>query len=368
MKVLKKSLGYILGGLIGLGTFPLLFHLGLEAGRQETGPLDFLRLLAYFLVAFVLHLAIHEAGHLVAGLLSGYQFSSYRIFNLMWQKTGDRIRFFLHSIPGTAGQCLMIPPQPVDGKVPYVLYNLGGGLANLLVLPLVYLLSFVGLSREFVLIFVVIGIFMALLNLIPMKDLVANDGHNILSISKLPQGSLYFAAQLHVLDQLIRGRTYKQMDPSFFFKISPEEVTNPIAVSSVFAYINLLMEEEDYAGVKAYIQELDLIDKSPIKIYQTLSKMMLAYCELIQDQPMSVTFEKKEWSLLEALSKSQPSVLVFLYAYYQLVETDDRKAQSYFKILEKLKNSYPFPVEYEQEMKNLTRFQSILDGREIEEV
>ena len=36
--------------------------------------------------ALVLGIAIHEAGHLIFGLMTGYKFSSYRIFSLMWIK------------------------------------------------------------------------------------------------------------------------------------------------------------------------------------------------------------------------------------------------------------------------------------------
>ena len=42
--------------------------------------------LALFLVAYYLHLIIHEAGHLVAGLISGYGFGSFRVGNLMFIK------------------------------------------------------------------------------------------------------------------------------------------------------------------------------------------------------------------------------------------------------------------------------------------
>ena len=36
--------------------------------------------------AMFIQLVIHEAGHLVFGLLSGYRFSSFRIFSFMWIK------------------------------------------------------------------------------------------------------------------------------------------------------------------------------------------------------------------------------------------------------------------------------------------
>ena len=51
--------------------------------------------------AMLLQIIIHEAGHLVFGLLSGYQFSSFRIGNLMFVKIEDKIKIRKFSIAGT---------------------------------------------------------------------------------------------------------------------------------------------------------------------------------------------------------------------------------------------------------------------------
>ena len=82
--------------------------------------------------AMFLQIIIHEGGHLIFGLLTGYGFASFRIGSLMWKKEGDSLKFCRFSLAGTGGQCLMTPPDMADGKFPYVLYNLGGSLANLI--------------------------------------------------------------------------------------------------------------------------------------------------------------------------------------------------------------------------------------------
>ena len=87
-------------------------------------------LLLIMYVAIFAQIIIHEAGHLIFGLVSGYQFSSFRIFSFMWVKENGRIRLRRLSVAGTGGQCLMAPPDMVDGKIPLVLYNLGGSLMN----------------------------------------------------------------------------------------------------------------------------------------------------------------------------------------------------------------------------------------------
>lgn len=75
---------------------------------------------------------LHEAGHLVFGLASGYRFVSFRIGSLMWQKDGGKLRFCRFQLAGTGGQCLMAPPDLTNGKMPCKLYNLGGALMNLI--------------------------------------------------------------------------------------------------------------------------------------------------------------------------------------------------------------------------------------------
>ena len=86
-----------------------------------------------WMVFYFVQVVVHEAGHLVFGLLTGYQFSSFRIGSFMWVKLEGKLKLKRYSLAGTGGQCLMAPPEMVDGKVPYVLYNLGGCLANLIV-------------------------------------------------------------------------------------------------------------------------------------------------------------------------------------------------------------------------------------------
>ena len=52
-------------------------------------------LTGYFhnLIIFTSIIIIHELGHLIFGLLSGYKFSSFRIGNIMLVKTGGKLKF-----------------------------------------------------------------------------------------------------------------------------------------------------------------------------------------------------------------------------------------------------------------------------------
>lgn len=112
--------------------------------------------------ALILQIIIHEAGHLVFGLLTGYRFISFRVSSFMWMKDNDRIRFKRMSIAGTGGQCLMAPPDLKDGKMPVQLYNYGGAIMNLIASVISGGLSLLcpagSLFRPFLLMMLVTGI------------------------------------------------------------------------------------------------------------------------------------------------------------------------------------------------------------------
>ena len=123
--------------------------------------------------AFIFHIIIHEGGHLVFGLLTGYRFSSFRIFSFMWVKEGNTVKFKRHSIAGTGGQCLMSPPDIKNGEMPIVWYNLGGSLMNIIFstvsLICFFLFNSVSVLSGILLLFALLGFSLAILNGVPMR-------------------------------------------------------------------------------------------------------------------------------------------------------------------------------------------------------
>ena len=100
------------GRYFGLAAFMLIGAfcgiLMVRIVEEIGGGLPVLALLFVLMYGFILlHIALHEAGHLVFGLLSGYSFCSYRIFSLMWIKEGEKLRLRRFSLAGTGGQCLL---------------------------------------------------------------------------------------------------------------------------------------------------------------------------------------------------------------------------------------------------------------------
>lgn len=151
---------------------------GLHSKFAETGMLETVgvSLLAILILLFSIFLQVllHEGGHLVCGLATGYRFVSFRIFNLTFIRKDGKLCIKRFSLAGTGGQCLLTPPERPLEDIPTTLYNLGGVLANLLTailafLPLLTVDGLPYLLKFFLLMLSLIGILLAGMNGIPMK-------------------------------------------------------------------------------------------------------------------------------------------------------------------------------------------------------
>lgn len=87
----------------------LVLCVGLGAGVAYALPENesffavFLFGLAGLCVSFALQTILHETGHLIGGLLTGYKFCSFRIGNLQLQRENGALRFRRLKLAGRAG-------------------------------------------------------------------------------------------------------------------------------------------------------------------------------------------------------------------------------------------------------------------------
>ena len=305
--------------------------------------------------AIYLQIIIHEAGHLVFGLLSGYKYSSFRIGSFMWVKTDGKLKFKRFSLAGTGGQCLMIPPEMKDGKIPYVLYNLGGSLMNTAVSAValvLYVVSGIGYFSLFCMIFAVIGFGFALMNGVPMRlGTVDNDGYNALSLGKNAGALRSFWVQMKANEQVARGVRLKDMPKEWFGLPSDEEMQNSMtAVMGVF-YCNRLMDEHRFDEAYSVMSELLEKDTAIVGLHSGLMKCDCAYCELIgenREEKLNVLLDKQQKKLMRSM-KTYPSVIRTEYVYALLGEKDVSKAEKTLELFEKCAKTYPYASDIESE-------------------
>ena len=306
--------------------------------------------------AFFFHIIVHEAGHLVFGLLTGYRFSSFRIASLLLLKENGKWKWKRLSIVGTGGQCLMAPPDLKDGKMPLVLYNLGGSLINTLtgaLFLLGYLIwSEIPLLSPLLLIFAAVGFIIALMNGIPLRmGTVDNDGYNAFALSKNKEATEAFWVQLKVAEQTAKGVRLRDMPDEWFTVPTDEAMKNSmVAVRGVFA-CNKLMDEEKFEQADALMAHLLEIESGMVGLHRSLLICDRIFAELIGETRGDVIgcmLTKEQLAFMKAM-KSYPSVIRTQYALALLSEKDPEKAETLKNELEKVARTYPYPHEIDSE-------------------
>lgn len=230
--LLRFAAAFLLGGLIGFGAIMLCFVVFGDATVDEfLGKFQqiswysligaTLFSLLSLMLAFLLQVVLHEGGHLVCGVLTGYRFVSFRIlqFTLLRREGHWCIRRF--QVAGTGGQCLLSPPDRPLEQIPVVLYNLGGVVANLLtsLLMACFLLSadwpkeLEGFGWQFC----VVGVAFALLNGIPLPGTrIANDATNIMLLRRNPLSKRALMLQLRVNAAIQEGKRPQELPAEWF--------------------------------------------------------------------------------------------------------------------------------------------------------
>ena len=306
--------------------------------------------------ALFFHIIVHEAGHLVFGLLTGYRFGSFRIASLLLLKENGKWKWKRLSIVGTGGQCLMAPPDIKDGKMPLVLYNLGGSLINTLTSAL-FLLGYliwseIPLLSPLLLIFAAVGFIIALMNGIPLRmGTVDNDGYNAFALSKNKEATEAFWVQLKVAEQTAKGVRLRDMPDEWFAVPTDEAMKNSmVAVRGVFA-CNKLMDEEKFEQADALMAHLLEIESGMVGLHRSLLICDRIFAELIGENRGDVIgcmLTKEQLAFMKAM-KSYPSVIRTQYALALLSEKNPEKAETLKNELEKVARTYPYPHEIDSE-------------------
>ena len=106
-KVFPIIISLFLGFGVGLAIILLANHGGGSKGDTSAlgEILDMCMLFVAVALAAYLQIVLHEAGHLVCGLMSGYRFVSFRVGSITLFKDGDgKLRFKRFKLAGTGGQ------------------------------------------------------------------------------------------------------------------------------------------------------------------------------------------------------------------------------------------------------------------------
>lgn len=325
-----------------------------------------------FLIAFVIiyvslivQIIIHEAGHLVFGLLSGYRFGSFRVLGLMIASENGKLKLRRLNIAGTGGQCLMIPPdskRPED--TPAVLYNLGGVIFNTAASALFGVLCFTvpmpAIAATLVASLFGMGLYLALTNGIPMNTgLIYNDGANALSCMKSPAARRALVLQLRITAETAKGVRLKDMPEEWFAVPTDEEMKSPI-ISTIGVFVsNRLTDEHRFAEADALTEHLLSIDSSIAGVYRAVLTSDRMFFEMIGEnlpERINAMCTKEQIAIMGQM-KRYLSFIRTEYACALLCDDDAEKAREAEARFEKAAASHPFKsdVDSERELMDVAR-------------
>ena len=360
----RKKLHLLLAAVIGS-------VLGLTAGHFEDSYIvqcirqD--RLLEYYavtlgvlLAALLLHTVIHESGHLIFGLLTGYRFSSFRIGSLMLMKEKGKLVLRRHSIPGTSGQCLMAPPELRYGKMPVVLYNLGGSIANLIFSILFFwmmILMPTGSVWAFVWgLMAVTGLASALLNVIPRENgAVVNDGYNTRSLLRDPESVRAMWIQLEISHRQTQGERIAEMPSEWFDMPKEAQMQNNLIAFLAVARSDRLADEGKLEEADELMASLLAGENAIAPVHKGLLQMQRLWLEIMRENRPDVvksllTDELK--GLMKAM-KRYPPVIRVEYALAMLVDRNGQAAKKCLSRFDRAAKWFAFQAQIEGERKLL---------------
>ena len=340
-------------GMIGVRFFEQMAEREMSVFEQLCSSLALLILL--YLGIFI-QIIIHEAGHLVFGLCTGYRFCSFRIMSFMWLKEEDRIHFKRMKIAGTGGQCLMSPPDLIDGNMPVKLYNYGGAIMNLIFSSLFFIVAVLSpagsLFRLCMILLAIIGTAFALMNGLPLKmSQVNNDGRNAVDLSKDSDAARAFWIQMKVNELAQKNVRTKDMPAEWFDVPSDEAMRNGIVATVGVLACNRLMDEHRFDEADRIMEHLLSIESGIVGLHRDLLINDRIYIALIEnaDPDTIKNMQSKEFKKTVKAMKDYPSVLRTGYAAALLAENDEKAASEILKKFEKAAVSYPYRSEIQAE-------------------
>ena len=360
----KKSLGKILGVVICfsvcVGVVYLIGFLSADKIPYEIIKdkiiIFLLTIYISFMISFYLHIIIHEGGHYIFGRLTGYKLICFRIGSIAFIKEDDKIKIKKFSIAGTGGQCLMDPPEYKENKYPFVLYNLGGGLLNIIFSMIVFIIYIIFVQAAYLsgilLSFSGIGIIVGLTNIIPLKlGGVANDGYNIISLKKDKDARYAFYRQLKISALLAKGVRVKDMPEEWFNLPEDADLNNPIMAAVACMKGSYYQDKKDFERAKEEFNYALENCNNLLGIYKNEIQSELLFYEIIGDKDIDKINKlfTKELKKYIKLSKHSISKKRLLYAYELLINKDKKAAEKYLNEFEKLEKTYPYKGEIEGE-------------------
>ncbi len=337
------------GGLFGVVTANAL-----DTG-DEFPVILFLSLCLFLFCVTATYLAIllHEAGHLLFGLLSGYRFRSFRIGRFLWVKEGAHIRLRRLYRVGRGSECLLAPPEEKNGRFPVLRHKLGGAFVSLLFGLLFLYLT----ARTYGTVFwpavfcyaAMISLLIACVTGLPFRfGLMSNDGYQALMLKRNQKERLAYHALLYIHDAVAGGTRLRDLPEDRFSVTEDDAQQEPMQASLAVLRCNRLMDAARFDEAETAIRSLLNNTEAAISgVHRTLLLSDLLYLVLLNEETRyteSTLLSKEQEDFLK-LMQDHPSVVRTGYTYLLLKKRDTEGALRLRRRFETVAANYPYPAD-----------------------
>ena len=347
----------LLGGMLGMS---ISVSFGEELSWWQLGG-RLVEGLFIFCLAFFLQVILHEAGHMIAGLVRGWSFISFMILGIVLSRKNNHFHFSRFAIPGVGGQCLMMPPEEGDSNFGIALYNAGGVVMNVVIaLFSVILLIIYGGDlwwnvRILLYSLFITGLFFTLTNGIPAyHGGIPNDGMNMRELKKDAFSTSVFLASMRVLGKLQQGICIEQITDRYLTDEVTIDYSNPIHVMAVNYDISLAIAQFDFEKAHALFRKMKNREKEIVPIYQMemlYEKVFLFLVSPRDGVDVGVLIDSETLSYFEMQTNFRPTALRVKYTFARLYECDEAKAAVIYEQFQRVCDSYHMVGEIHTEKK-----------------
>ena len=318
----------------------------------------FLQVFALTYIFLLLQIFLHELGHLLFGKLSGYRFLSFRVWHLTWILQNGVLRLRRSGLPGTAGQCLIVPPDDDWEHMPYALFLRGGAWINLLagLISLVCLFVFLGSwgSPWLLSTLTVTGFMAAFQNGVPMKiQGIPNDGFQIREIKRSPLAKRSVWLQLRIQKALADGVRLRDLPEEWFSLPAEVDFGNTLVCCIAYLQCCRALDTQDIETSRALHESIlaQAVGLCAPQKNELLCEFL--FYEILGERRPAVIAQLLTPALKKYIRATRlfPSRQRLLYAYDLLVSEDHTAAQRRLLQFEKraTRSAYPGEIPGERE-------------------
>lgn len=308
-------------------------------------------MMAAFLLSFLIVPIIHESGHLVMGLLTGYDFVSFRVGSFTVIKENGKLVRKKFNIAGTGGQCILTYKKVDEPQnIPFFWYHFGGVFFNFITaavcIPIVILADNVFVCYGFIML-ALISLVLGIMNIIPTKSSgIGTDGYNLLLLKRSPLERTVLYKTMIINAMQYQGIRLEDI-PEDILKFTDEEKQCQLGRSLTILEANILMNKCDFKAAEEKYRYV-IESENTLGLYESECKCEVMFCMIMNGYP-SDEIESLYNEIKQYIAVTEKTYIMrkrLMYAYYLVVKNDLEKASKEYDLAQKMESTYPAKGEY----------------------